>query len=372
MRRLAPLLALALLIPVAGCGQKPFKPFTPSEGGYTVLMPGTPNRTVRNEHGVDVVVYEVSRRNEGYAVAAAVIPPTGYDIDAAMSSLYPIGTGGRVQGQTRNGEGWREFEAETNDRRKFCAGRVIVTRGRFYALVAAGANAKLSNPEVRAFIDSFQLTDGPTPSPEAWGANPGAISANHAPPTYSPPPAPERPSDTPPPPPPPQASLPNPTLGAFRPTPPAEVLVGHPSDPTFRDEAPAGGWLVGFDVWYTKFFNNDIIGAVRPIYWANGAYALGQVHGTPTARGVRVVAKPNYTVGAVTVRAGLGIDALTVTFMKVNGEWLDKSDTYTSEQLGGPGGGPTDINGNGAPVTGIAGRKGTNLSGFGLVYRAAK
>ncbi|MDY3563596.1 hypothetical protein R5W23_005210 [Gemmata sp. JC673] len=382
MRQFAPTLALALLIPIAGCGQQSFRPFMPPEGGYTVLMPGSPSRSERDENGLRMTVYEAGRPNESYAVASAAVPPGGVDLDGAVSGLAgTVGASGtRSQGQSNNGDGWREFEIEANGGRWFYSGRVLATRERFYTVLAAGADARLSNPRVKTFIESFRLTDGATPGPGNWSpapAQPMTPPMNPSPPFGAPVPpfgGPTlgRPSDLPPPPPPPAAPLPNPAVTPFRPTPPAEKIAGHPADPTFRDEAPAGGWLVGFDVWYSKFVNNDIIGAIRPIYWVNNAYALGQVHGTPTQSGTRLLAKPGYVVGAVNVRAALAIDAITVTFMKANGEWLDKNDSYISERLGGTGGWPTDISSNGAPVTGIVGRKSANVSGLGLTYRAAK
>ena len=143
------------------------------------------------------------------------------------------------------------------------------------------------------------------------------------------------------------------------------------ADPTFRDDAPSGGLLVGIDVWYGTYANYDIISAVRPIYRTNGKGSSGRLHGTESARGARPLAKTEYAVGTVEVRYGAAIDSLTVTYMKIVDGGLDPSDTYT-EKVGGPGGyGPTTV-GDGKPVVGIRGRKSTNVTGFGLVLAGEK
>ncbi|MDY3559818.1 serine/threonine protein kinase [Gemmata sp. JC673] len=163
--------------------------------------------------------------------------------------------------------------------------------------------------------------------------------------------------------------------GSVPPRPPAkETIVGNASDPLFRDEAPPGGLLVGLDVWYGTFTTYDVIDGVRPIFRTAGRETLGQLHGRETARGVRVLAKPDYAVGALDVKAGLGLDSVTVTFMKVRGGGLDPADAYASARLGGPGGGSHPLlGGDGTPVTGIIGRKnGAKPSGLGLAFSTTK
>jgi hypothetical protein len=85
---------------------------------------------------------------------------------------------------------------------------------------------------------------------------------------------------------------------------------------------------------------------------------------------VKVVAKPGYAVGAITCKTGLGIDGLSVIFMKISGTRLDPTDSYQSQWIGGQGGGPpTKYGGDGTPVIGIIGKKNRNreLTGLGLM-----
>ncbi|MBN9121576.1 MAG: hypothetical protein J0I06_20915 [Planctomycetes bacterium] len=149
-------------------------------------------------------------------------------------------------------------------------------------------------------------------------------------------------------------------------------IAGGGFDPEFRDGPDAGGLLVGLEVGLGKFFNNDVIRAVRPIFREGGKEVLGEQRGTELNRVVRVVAKPGYAVGAITTKSGLGLDGFSVTFMKVaEGGKLDPKDSYESEWIGGMGGGgPTKHGGDGTPVIGIVGKANKkDLTGLGLLLK---
>ena len=163
------------------------------------------------------------------------------------------------------------------------------------------------------------------------------------------------------------------------PMPPAAVrpgdrgprIAGSHWDAEFRDHAPPDGVLVGFHIGLGKFVNNDVIKAVRPIYRVGDKDTNGLPYGTSTAAS-KLLAKPGYAVGAVSVRTGLGIDGMSVTYMKLVDGKLDPKDSYESEWVGGMGGGgPTRIGGDGTLVVGVLGKmnaNGKDVSGIGLVY----
>ncbi len=74
--------------------------------------------------------------------------------------------------------------------------------------------------------------------------------------------------------------------------------------------------------------------------------------------------------GAISVRSGLGIDGLSVTFMKLDKGRLDPERSYESDWIGGAGGGgPMRLGGSGAVVVGLIGSQNLNpeLNGLGLV-----
>jgi hypothetical protein len=128
--------------------------------------------------------------------------------------------------------------------------------------------------------------------------------------------------------------------------------MGHGDDP-FR-EVPDGALLVGFEVSYG---NRNAIKSVRAIYLSERGQLMGRFCGFPSSQVRRVVAKPGYAVGAITVKSGLWIDGFSVTFMEIKGDALDPEKSYKSDWLGSRGGGAeTRLAGDGSPVVGIFGK----------------
>jgi S1-C subfamily serine protease len=147
------------------------------------------------------------------------------------------------------------------------------------------------------------------------------------------------------------------------------IFGGGPEE--FQDVAPAGGLLVGFHFGLGKFFDNDVIKGVRPVYRIGDKERLGRPFGGEFTRLKKVMAKPGYAVGAISMRTGLGLDGVSVTFMRINGDRLDPSDSYESEYVGGPGGGgPHKVGGDGSPAVGVIGRRNEKeVGGMGLVLK---
>jgi hypothetical protein len=75
MRRLILLAMPVVLLSSAGCGSLDFKEFSPPEGKFTILMPGTPEKKSQALQGFTLVMYGVNVRNGAYAVGYADIPP---------------------------------------------------------------------------------------------------------------------------------------------------------------------------------------------------------------------------------------------------------------------------------------------------------
>lgn len=149
-------------------------------------------------------------------------------------------------------------------------------------------------------------------------------------------------------------------------------IQGGVNDPEFSEAAPVGGLLVGFEIGLQRFGKNDVVRAMRPIFRVGDNESLGTQRGTILSRVVRVVAKPGYAVGAITAKAGLTVDGMSVTFMKVTPDGrLDPSDAYESNWIGGRGGGPPmRLDGNGTPVIGVIGRANMrDMTGLGLLLR---
>lgn len=388
MRKLTTIVAVAILLPLASCKKPEFQEFSPPGGRFTVMMQGSPTREEKDEKGLHLTMYVVENRNEAYTVGYVDIPPGAkHDLDGAVRGMAEKagGTNTRSTGgeQIVNGSmmGWREFEMDiTKPKTGFAAGRVIFARARLYMVLTMGTENRLSNPDVRNFLDSFRLTDGDTPGPATVPEGAPAIPQPKQPTTgeipVNPPIIPFPVFNKPP------ATNPKPPVGSTKPpiTQPVPSLpqpkkpqaLGGAFDPEFTENAPEGGLLVGFEVGLGKFVKNDIIATLRPIFRVKDNDADGELHGTDTTRLTKYVAKPGYAVGAISIKHSLGVDGFALTFMKVVGDKLDPSDSYKSDWIGGMGGGRTTTqDGDGKLVTGIIGKQGKkNCSGIGLIFKA--
>src|SRR5260370_14099633 len=84
-------------------------------------------------------------------------------------------------------------------------------------------------------------------------------------------------------------------------------------DKAFRDLPKRGALLVGCEVSY--FTDRAVVRSLRPVYQTAGGKQVGGIYGLPTRLQETVQAKRGYAVGAITVKAGAGIDGFEVTFM---------------------------------------------------------
>jgi hypothetical protein len=123
----------------------------------------------------------------------------------------------------------------------------------------------------------------------------------------------------------------------------------------YRDLPEEGGVLIGFEVGLGKFAANDTVDSLRPIYLTKDGEKKGAWQGKTPDKPIEVKAKPGYVVGGLTVRAGLVVDAFSVTFMKLDKNQLDVKDSYTSEWIGGEGGGKATVGGKGQIFVGVVG-----------------
>lgn len=125
----------------------------------------------------------------------------------------------------------------------------------------------------------------------------------------------------------------------------------------FRDEAPDNGRLIGLEVSLGQFANIRIVKAVRPIYLTDKGEVNGEQHGAKLKNVVTIKAKEGYAVGGMTVRAGLMVNGLSFTFMRLKEGTLDPTDSYESDWVGDrTGGSETILKGNGTPVIGFIGK----------------
>lgn len=134
--------------------------------------------------------------------------------------------------------------------------------------------------------------------------------------------------------------------------------VGFPfGDVDYRDNAPPGGVLIGFNYTLGKFVNNDVIGALQPIYMTPTGEKLGTALGKMAPKPLTVKAKPGYAVASITFRTGLGFDAFHLTYMRIVGKGFSQNDKYDSVLIGGKGGGEQPPLGDARPIVALHGKK---------------
>jgi hypothetical protein len=153
----------------------------------------------------------------------------------------------------------------------------------------------------------------------------------------------------------------------------------------FTEVPREGAVLVGFDLGIGKFLDIENIYALRAVYrTADGEVSSFGEHGlfkdkrglgkkvvkTKVTHTVRLRARPGYAVGSLTLRSGLNINGLSVTFMRINGTALDPRQSYESEWVADrTGGSESTVTSNGAPIVGVFGNEGPDhVMALGLIY----
>lgn len=146
------------------------------------------------------------------------------------------------------------------------------------------------------------------------------------------------------------------------------TIVGFAFGKEFAEAPPEGAILVGFELGKGKFVNKDVVASLRPIYLTSRGEKLGEQLGKAPDKVITIKAKPGYAVGLLNLQTGLGIDGLSVTFMRLEKTGLKKDDKYDSEYIGS-GKGKGQVDAMGALPVGICGRKNDDggVAAIGLV-----
>jgi serine/threonine protein kinase/WD40 repeat protein len=124
----------------------------------------------------------------------------------------------------------------------------------------------------------------------------------------------------------------------------------------FYDIPSMGALLVGLEVGIGEWAKRDVVHSFQSHFLCRKGSLSGTRWGKPQGRVVRLEAKPGYAIGKLTVRSGLGLDGLSVTFMKIDGQRLNAADSYDSNWVGGKGGNERILGGDGTPIVGIYGK----------------
>ncbi|UCG48724.1 MAG: hypothetical protein JSU94_02895 [Phycisphaerales bacterium] len=108
--------------------------------------------------------------------------------------------------------------------------------------------------------------------------------------------------------------------------------------------------------------------------WAGGKHVSRLTPLFDRSRATRpntILAKEGYALGAIHVRAGEFVDAITLEFMKLNdGASLQLSDSYKADTIGSATSGTAKtITSDGRLIVGLHGRRGAMIDAIGLVVR---
>lgn len=137
-----------------------------------------------------------------------------------------------------------------------------------------------------------------------------------------------------------------------------------------REEVPPrGALLIGFNIGPGGFSGRTIIKSIQPVFLTPEGEKPGDVYGDGP-RDHHTVAPPGYAVGGMLVKISDRLDAISITFMKINPvtQALDPKDFKQSDWFGSKGGPqPRQIAGNGRPVIGVSIASGSDVDNLGLV-----
>jgi hypothetical protein len=130
--------------------------------------------------------------------------------------------------------------------------------------------------------------------------------------------------------------------------------------------------VIGFRYEPSTFGGRNCLKILKPIY--ERPDATGEDDGSADEGGSVLLAKPGYVVTGLTATSVQYLNAVRVTFMRVNDNGSAvPTDTYQSKWLGKSDAGAktTELAGKGAIVIGLYGMQGLNLDGMGLVMLPA-
>lgn len=138
---------------------------------------------------------------------------------------------------------------------------------------------------------------------------------------------------------------------------------------TFMDRPEEGGLVIGFEIGLGN--GNDgsqYIRAIRPIFLTPHGETTGAMRGDSRGDVVTLRARGGFAVGGVTAKGTNRIEALSVTFMQIQGVNLNPRNAYSSDWYGSHKSAiNTRLGGSGSPVIGIAGKADNAVQEFALV-----
>ncbi len=332
---------------------KGWKEFSPKDKSFSVWLPDKGGKRTERERTIIVKRTRIRvnvasvKPNDGptYSASTYIFPPAFLlkipkqeRIEIIRDAFIKEVTGKITAEEEIKLDVWpgREYMIQTGQ--GMCRLRVFASGSRMYQAVVTGTEKEVESTDAKTFLDSYKLpkpldgvkADATTP---AGKAPPGAVKVI--------------PGDA-------YAFL----AEAVKDKRVADLDIrGFTlTKSTYRDLPPEGAILIGLQVCEGKFLGYSVVDGIRPIYRTKKGEKLGEWRGTKSDDPVIIKAKPGYVVAGMTVRAGLGLNGLSLTYMKMDKGKLDEKDRYKSHWVGGTeGNAPAESGGHGIIIIGITG-----------------
>jgi len=148
----------AALVLVAACdGGTKWQEFSSKEGQFSVKLPGVPKKETS---AVGTNNFEVEKKPRTYSASYTdMAPGQPFPFDKAVDTLadYYGGMVLKKKDFTLGDATGREFEILTAKPKGYGAGRMILINDRLYQYFVLGPDARLSDADVKTFLNSFKL-----------------------------------------------------------------------------------------------------------------------------------------------------------------------------------------------------------------------
>ena len=148
----------------------------------------------------------------------------------------------------------------------------------------------------------------------------------------------------------------------------SRIAGGTVSTTDFMCVPKEGALLIGFRVGFAMLGDKQVITYLQPIFNTPTGEQVGPEFGKQYSKLQTFRAPAGYAIGSMRSCGGAGLNSITPTYMRIEGDHLNRDDAIQSLRIGGPGGVLEIQDGQGTPVIGITGKQQDGYLGIGLVY----
>jgi hypothetical protein len=168
MKRIVLLILMCLPLASAGCDNTPnWQEFTPKDGRFSILMPGTPREETQTISGLDVPTFWFDIGVETYAVSYFE-PPTGTtdpaNVDATLDAMRDssiLSAGGKLleeEAITLQNFPGRKLKVKPQSEPGFVISHIFLVNERVYFLLYQSKKDDIPADNADKFFNSFKLT----------------------------------------------------------------------------------------------------------------------------------------------------------------------------------------------------------------------